>query len=137
MNIIVASSHLFRRELSCFILSEAGYTVYETRDRAAFSQCLERVRPDLIVLDTRLKGMSTSELDVILNQHKHTTPFVVLGNQNTLPGMAAVSGRMGIAYLTWPYQAEELLVQVQRFLTGSPNAAATSGVSSMTSAFSA
>jgi DNA-binding response OmpR family regulator len=111
MEIIVASSNLFRRELSSFILSEAGYTVHEATDSTTLFRCLQVLRPDLIVLDTRLGGMHTSDIARYVRQHGQGVPIVLLTNTTTRSEFEAGDG-----LLTWPYQAEELLSRVRGLL---------------------
>jgi DNA-binding response OmpR family regulator len=112
MNIIVASSNIFRRELSCFILSEEGYTVHEASDSAALLQYFETTQPDLIVLDTRLGGMSYEDAVRYMRQRNTSVPIMILTASSSLLD-ANISGcTMGDALLTWPYQADDLVSHV-------------------------
>lgn len=52
MNIIVASNHLFCRELSSYLLDQAGYTVYEASDSTALLDILCQIPIHLVLLDT-------------------------------------------------------------------------------------
>lgn len=125
MEIIVASGHLFRRELSSFILSEAGYTVLEASDRTALLQYLERRCPDLLVLDVQLRGLNSQDLEHSIQQREQNIPIILLTTQRHTNG----NGKSELAvdvqidapsapgdYITWPYQAEDLLSHVANAL---------------------
>ncbi|MCG8351128.1 MAG: hypothetical protein MI924_25440, partial [Chloroflexales bacterium] len=51
MPIIVASNNVFRRELSSYILTEAGYTVYEAHNDTVLMNYLQYVQPALVLFD--------------------------------------------------------------------------------------
>jgi DNA-binding response OmpR family regulator len=113
MNIIVASSNIFRRELSCFILSEEGYTVHEASESAALLQYLDTVQPDLVLLDTRLGGMRYEDAVRYIRQHNTSVPVMILTASSSFFDTTSVaSNAIGDALLTWPYQADDLVAHV-------------------------
>jgi DNA-binding response OmpR family regulator len=112
MEIIVASSNLFRRELSCFILSEAGYHVYEAKDSVTLLKYLDKMTPAVILLDARLNGMPNDELTTHIRAKDANVPIMVLTNGSSLISSMSIAAN-GDAQLDWPYQAEDLLSRVQ------------------------
>jgi DNA-binding response OmpR family regulator len=116
MDIIVASSNLFRRELSSFILSEAGYTVHEVSDIAALKQSLDHVRPAMILLDMRLGSTSSEEITRYIRQRDNKVLILVLTNKSSLLGSVSLATHIGDAHLDWPYQADDLLARVRHLL---------------------
>lgn len=111
MNIVVASNNLFRRELSSFILSEAGYDVHDVDTTAALAGLPEI---DLLLIDDRLTQHDNHELHRIVDRHDHLAMLYITvadpHNDNTYPTTERT------AYLAWPYQAEELLSCVETLL---------------------
>lgn len=121
MNIIVASSNIFRRELSCFILSEEGYIVHEASDSAALLQYLGSVQPDLVLLDTRLGGMRYEDAVRTIRQYDTSVPIMILTASSSLLDTSAPGTMPGDALLTWPYQADDLLAHVQMLVRRLPS----------------
>ncbi len=115
MQIVVASSNLFRRELSSFILSEAGYTVHEVENKDTLLQCLERMCPDMVLLDTPLLDHHIQEVVSSLRQYK-SVPVLFLINGVSSFSTPPVLERYGDACVHWPYQAENFLSQVRTLL---------------------
>jgi DNA-binding response OmpR family regulator len=111
MDIIVASSNLFRRELSSFILSEAGYTVHEVSTRKALVRSLDQLQPALILLDNDMNGNGEKDLVQDIRQRAGSVPLMLL----TI-GSVSFAAHTFDDYLKWPYQAEDLLVRVQKLL---------------------
>lgn len=52
--ILVVSNNIFRRELLCFQLDEAGYRVYEACDAADAQELISTVPVHILILDTHL-----------------------------------------------------------------------------------
>lgn len=115
MPIIVASSNLFRRELSSYILSEAGYTVYEAHDSAALLRCLEQVQPNLVLLDVWLAGANGLDLTQHIRRYG-PVPILVISNASALPGSSRSGNGSSNDTLSWPYQSEDLLAHVRALL---------------------
>lgn len=130
MEIVVASSNLFRRELSSFILSEAGYVVHEVNDSAALLQCLATTRPALLLIDDSLGGADAVNLAQSLRQRETAIPIIVLTSSSAVLNSVAIAADDGDAHLDWPYQAEELLVHVQQLARSRSNSSPLSSISS-------
>jgi DNA-binding response OmpR family regulator len=128
MNIIVASSNIFRRELSCFILSEEGYVVHEASDSDALLQYLDSVQPDLVLLDTRLGGMRYEDAVRYIRQHNTSVPIMILTARTALYDTHTPSTIVGDALLTWPYQADDLVAHVHTLVRGFSSSARVSSL---------
>lgn len=118
MRIIVASSNVFHRELSSFILSEAGYTIYECSDGATFLQYVNQVQPDMVLLDTRLSGGDT--LDFARQARQQSGVPIMFLTNSSFTGALQTLFACGDDYLVWPYQPEDLLAHVDALLHHRP-----------------
>jgi DNA-binding response OmpR family regulator len=107
VGIIVASSNLFRLELSAYLLSEAGYIVHEARDAEALLHELEHSVPSLIVLDKQLDGSQPALLDKLLQ--RAGARVLVIGDVRPTD-LQALQARGGDT-IGWPYQNEDLLAR--------------------------
>lgn len=107
MRILVASANIFRRELSSYILSEAGYSVDEARTTAALFAALRDQSPALIVLDCLFDD---TEPGLILRVLRSLTaaPLLWIAESDHAAPLLLVDDRPA-DYITWPYQAEQLL----------------------------
>lgn len=123
MEIIVASNNLFRRELSSFILSEAGYIVHEVSDSRTLLHCLNCVQADLIVLDAHLSEANNGEVAQYIRQHEEAVPIMILRSVPARPEKTIARIAYGDDHLDWPYQAEDLLTHVRALLRRAQQAA--------------
>ncbi len=115
MQIIVASSNLFRRELSSYVLSEAGYTVHEANDSSALFRMINRIKPALVLLDTWLNG--ANELDIVRRIRQNSLiPILALMSGSAMTYKRNANPELGDDCIAWPYQAEELLIHVHTLL---------------------
>lgn len=117
MRIVVASHHLFRRELSSFILSEAGYTVYEACNCQELMHHLMDTPIDMILLDERLPGIDQHDMIQSLHQYASLPIIVITNGFPSLSGMhdemlSLLSDSVKTS-VTWPYQADDLLSNIE------------------------
>ncbi len=113
MEIIVASANLFRRELSCYILSEAGYTVHEVSDSTTLHTCLHHTHSQLLLLDAPLIACHTDDTCRLLQEHH--LPVLIITSTSPTPNGAALPFA-DCDSLTWPYQADDLLAHVHALI---------------------
>jgi two-component system OmpR family response regulator len=130
MDIIVAISNVFRRELSSFILSEAGYTVYEASDSTMLLDYLHCTHPQLVLLDAQFVGADSAELTRQIRQDQ-AVPIMVLTKRSSLSECSRPMFESD-DYLDWPYQAEELLSQVDALLHRNSNSPVAATVPAIT-----
>lgn len=111
MPIIIASSNVFRRELSTFILGEAGYKVYEASDSATLLSLIEDINPSLVILDHWFGGLEASNLAQSIRRRTQV-PILTLITRAVLAGDGTLLQGSPGEYLIWPYQSDELLSRV-------------------------
>jgi DNA-binding response OmpR family regulator len=114
MLIIVASSNIFRRELSSYILGEAGYAIGEARTIEALLQCLRSEAPGLIVLDAQIEDAdpgATLRAIRLLSE----APIMWIASGAAAQALRLVDTRPA-AFIGWPYRAEELTSEISALL---------------------
>jgi CheY-like chemotaxis protein len=109
--VIVASSNIFRRELSFFTLAEANYRVREAANLGELLARLNQAAFSLIIVDVQLDGLHTVELHELLRE-RTAAPLLWIGP-------AAMAGELSLSatdplsgFVGWPYMPEELLLMV-------------------------
>lgn len=115
MEIIVASSNVFCRELSSYILSEAGYTVLEASDSSMLLGYLDDTHPLMVILDMRLVNGDCNDL-VKRIENQESMPVMLITSE-----AKSVESSQEIPFLcrdsmSWPYQAEDFLTHVRALL---------------------
>lgn len=114
MDIIVASSNVFHRELSSFILSEAGYTVHECSDGTAVLRCIAQIQPDMVLLDARISGANSLELARQVRQISGVPIMFLTNGSYSVP--LPLLKTWADDHLVWPYDPDRLLMQVEALL---------------------
>ncbi len=90
-------------------------TAVESGQRALAS--IAASRPDLVLTDLRMDGMDGMALFHEIQATYPGLPVIILTAHGTIPDAVAAVKRGIFGYLTKPYDAEELLSQIQRALT--------------------
>ena len=97
-------------------------TAVESGQRALAS--IAASRPDLVLTDLRMDGMDGMALFQEIQASYPGLPVIILTAHGTIPDAVAATKRGVFGYLTKPYEAEDLLAQIQRALTLHGGAAA-------------
>jgi two-component system, NtrC family, response regulator GlrR len=92
-----------------------GVTAVDTGQRALGS--IAHSRPDLVLTDLRMDGMDGMALFQEIQASYPGLPVIILTAHGTIPDAVAAVKRGVFGYLTKPYDADELLAQIQRALT--------------------
>jgi two-component system response regulator GlrR len=97
-------------------LKANGYnvTAVDSAQRALAS--IAAARPDLVLTDLRMEGMDGMALFDEIQVSYPGLPVVILTAHGTIPEAVAAVKRGVFGYLTKPYDAEELLAQIERAL---------------------
>ncbi|MGB3239716.1 MAG: response regulator [Geitlerinemataceae cyanobacterium] len=109
--ILIVEDNLAERELICHYLREGGYNVISAMSAQEGLTLAGEKKPDVIVTDVVMPGMSGFELCRKLKQAPETEkiPIVICSSKNQeidrLWGMKQGAN----AYLTKPFQREELI----------------------------
>jgi two-component system response regulator GlrR len=92
-----------------------GVNAVESGQRALAS--IAHSRPDLVLTDLRMEGMDGMALFTEIQATYPGLPVIILTAHGSIPDAVAAVKRGVFGYLTKPYDAEELLAQIQRALT--------------------
>jgi two-component system response regulator GlrR len=90
-------------------------TAVDSAQRALAS--IAASRPDLVLTDLRMEGMDGMALFHEIQASYPGLPVIILTAHGTIPEAVAAVKRGVFGYLTKPYDAEDLLRQVERALT--------------------
>jgi two-component system response regulator GlrR len=92
-----------------------GVTAVDNGQRALAS--IAHSRPDLVLTDLRMAGMDGMQLFQEIQASSPGLPVIILTAHGTIPDAIAAVKKGVFGYLTKPYEAEELLAQIERALT--------------------
>jgi two-component system response regulator GlrR len=97
-------------------LSSSGYSVTAVDSGEKALAAIARELPQLVITDMQMPGMDGAALFDAIHRQQPTLPVIILTAHGTIPDAVAATQRGVFGYLTKPYQATELLAQVQRAL---------------------
>lgn len=110
MLIVVASGNIFRRELSSYILGEAGYEICEARTVEGLLSHLRARRPDLLLIDLQLEAGDPVAI-VRAVRHVSAAPIIWITDQlGPRQPPRAEQGQAGL--ISWPFRGDELAAAV-------------------------
>ncbi len=109
--------------LLCRILQRGGYQVLPAFSGTEAKLVLEREKPDLILLDLMLPGMTGEELIAYIRKGKNIlAPILVLSAKHALENKIETLTLGADDYLTKPFEPDEVLVRVMALLRRVQNA---------------
>jgi len=114
MQIVVASGNIFRRELTSYILSEAGYCVSEARDLAGLLAALVGSTPLAMIVDAQLLKAGAGTAGSPLPQ-RSDIPLLWIATPGHEPLPAEAGGRPS-DQVAWPFRPESLLERLAALL---------------------
>ncbi|HPB90844.1 MAG TPA: sigma 54-interacting transcriptional regulator [Rugosibacter sp.] len=97
-------------------LEGAGYGVLTTNKAEQALAMISRERPHLVITDLRMPGMDGAALFEAIRAMHSSLPVIILTAHSTIPDAVAATNRGVFGYLTKPYDAQELLTQVEQAL---------------------
>jgi DNA-binding response OmpR family regulator len=103
MYVVVASANIFRRELTSFVLGEAGYLVAEANSLHALLDQIGRREPSAIVVDAQIDGEPAAVRAAV--RARSAAPILWLADPEQARPLLG-DGRS--AALGWPYLPDEL-----------------------------
>jgi DNA-binding response OmpR family regulator len=115
MKILVVDDDLSLRGLVSFALRQAGYLPLEANDGPEALAHLERERPDLVILDVNLPGMSGFEVCRLIRAQT-AVPIMLLTVRNTEEDEVRGLDLGADDYLTKPFSPRTLLARVRALL---------------------
>ncbi|MEO8384418.1 MAG: sigma 54-interacting transcriptional regulator [Betaproteobacteria bacterium] len=93
---------------------------YRTSTADSGEQALSMIaaeRPDLVITDLRMAGLDGMALFHEIERRHTGLPVIILTAHGTIPDAVAATRQGVFGYITKPYDANELLVQVRRALS--------------------
>ncbi|MBI5961035.1 MAG: response regulator, partial [Chloroflexi bacterium] len=98
------------------VFSSDTYRVFEAKDAPDALLMLRQNRPDLIVLDLQLPGLSGHDLLVAVQSQGYRGPLIAMA-ENTSPRSVIEAFRLGATdYVTRPLREAEVMAAVERGL---------------------
>ncbi len=95
-------------------LQRAGYEVLSAPDAAAALEIIARRRPDAVVTDLKMPGMTGIELVERARDIDDTLPFVVMTAYGAVDTAVQAIKAGAFDYITKPFEGDELIVAVKR-----------------------
>ncbi len=97
-------------------LKASGYAVATASNGQQALSMIAAERPDLVITDLRMDAMDGMALFAEINDRYTGLPVIILTAHGTIPDAVAATKEGVFGYLTKPYDAAELLAQVERAL---------------------
>ena len=97
-------------------LNASGYSVTTAASGQQALSMIAGERPDLVITDLRMDGMDGMGLFAEINDRYTGLPVIMLTAHGTIPDAVAATKEGLFGYLTKPYDANDLLAQIDRAL---------------------
>ena len=118
--ILLDEDHATMREAMRMVLAEEGFTVDQAADGPRALDLVASVRPDLVLLDLNIPGISGSDLLATLKASDDTAGIpVIVVTAEEVEGRRAAMRAGAEDYLTKPFSPRALVQTVVRVLEGS------------------
>lgn len=98
-------------------LKRKGYNVDIAENAKAARAAMERLYPDVVLMDLRLPDADGSELMSELRQDYPDARFIVVTAYGSIKSAVESTRRGAVDYLTKPFEPEELLVAIQNAMS--------------------
>ena len=98
-------------------LKANGYSVHAVESGEKALASIAASRPYLVLTDLRMGGMDGMRLFEEVQASSPGLPVIILTAHGTIPDAVAAVNRGVFGYLTKPYDAADLLAQIQRALS--------------------
>ena len=97
------------------ILTEWGYQVHTLSDGEIAASVIQRVRPDLVLLNTNLDGYQICE-QLKSSEQTRDVPIIFITDSGKAINKEQIFSAGGIDYLTKPFRSEEVLARIETHL---------------------
>jgi two-component system, NtrC family, response regulator GlrR len=98
-------------------LKASGYMVTTASNGQQALSMIAAERPDLVVTDLRMAGLDGMALFHEIERRHSGLPVIMLTAHGTIPDAVAATQQGVFGYITKPYDAHQLLQQIERALT--------------------
>ncbi|MCC7040154.1 MAG: sigma 54-interacting transcriptional regulator [Burkholderiales bacterium] len=103
-------------DLVGMLLRAEGYRVLAAQSAEQALVMLASDKPDLIVTDLRMTGMDGIGLFDAVRKRHPLLPVIILSAHGTIPEAVAATRRGVFGFVTKPYEATELIAEIERAL---------------------
>jgi len=114
--VLVLDDQEYLREIIAVILGDAGYPAVPVANTTEAVQRLEETRPDLLVLDMSLPGITGLEFLDELRRDPRWAALPVLMVSGDPGALATVQGRPNVGTLPKPFDVNVLISETQRLI---------------------
>lgn len=116
LDILVVDDERDIRELVAGVLEDEGYETRVAADSDAALEAIAARRPSLVLLDVWLQGSKLDGLELLneIKSRDSTIPVLVISGHGNLDTAVAAIHRGAVDFLEKPFQAERLLMMVER-----------------------
>ncbi len=97
-------------------LKASGYDVATASSGQQALSMIAGERPDLVITDLRMDGLDGMGLFAAINERHMGLPVIMLTAHGTIPDAVAATKEGLFGYLTKPYDANDLIAQIDRAL---------------------
>ena len=112
MRILVVDDDAPSVKMSSFLLREEGYDVTSTDNGLAALELVERMAPDLVILDVMMPGLDGFEVCRRIRR-KADVPIIFLSARGETADKVACLNTGSLDYLAKPFEPSELLARVK------------------------
>jgi two-component system, response regulator, stage 0 sporulation protein F len=114
--VLVVDDDADARELISLVLSQAGYEVDEAAEGFAALSKVSHVRPDVVVTDLRMPGMSGVDLAQRIRRIHGDVPVIIATGLETLDLCTAAESYGAVCCMIKPIDLEELVWTIEMTL---------------------
>ena len=114
--VLVLDDQEYLREIIAVILDDAGYPALPVANTIEAVQCLEELRPEMLVLDMSLPGITGLEFLDELRRDPRWAALPVLMVSGDPGALATAQGRPNVGTLSKPFDANVLISETQRLI---------------------
>ena len=97
-----------------FTLQRAGFTILAAPDGAAAAETVARKRPDCVVTDLKMPGISGVDLIDRVKEFDADIPVILMTAFGTVETAVDAMKRGAFDYITKPFEGDELIIAVKR-----------------------
>jgi two-component system nitrogen regulation response regulator NtrX len=119
LDILIVDDERDIRELVAGVLSDEGYGCRTAADSTAALAAVDERRPSLVLLDVWLHGSPMDGLEVLdeIKKREPELPVIIFSGHGNIDTAVSAIGRGAMDFLEKPFEAERLLLLVERATT--------------------
>ena len=116
LDILIVDDERDIRELVAGVLSDEGYDCRTAADSTAALAAVDERRPSLVLLDVWLHGSPMDGLEVLdeIKKREPELPVIIFSGHGNIDTAVSAIGRGAMDFLEKPFEAERLLLLVER-----------------------